>query len=380
MLQTGHGDWGSVPMTLQLVDKSRKAKPTMPTINSEVTYEGIMGTCHDDVVRFMVWACLLHGTAGHTYGANGIWQVNGRTVPYGKSPPGNDWGDTPWNVAMALPGSGEAGLAKKLLEQFEWWKLEPHNDWAKYAGAPEIKTGKWGNWIWYPEGDPAKDAPAAKRYFRKTFDLQVGPKSAVLGIAADDRFIAYVNGHQVASGTDWHNPQRVEIAQWLQSGNNVLAIEAENLPAPSANPAGLICTLSIDGEKPIRSDDSWRANQSADPHWLDKGFDDSQWKPAKVLGVYGMNPWGKFPQAMNYGPFTAAIGDEVIIIYVPQDKAIEVRLPNPHSKYTVEYFNPVTGFLDQTMNSTRSGDKPVAFSRKTEIDSPDWVLVLRKVK
>jgi hypothetical protein len=381
MLQTGHGDRGSIPMTLQLVEKSRQAKPTMPTINSEVTYEGIMGTCHDDVVRFMVWACLLHGTAGHTYGANGIWQVNGRTVPYGKSPPGNDWGDTPWNVAMALPGSGEVGLAKKLLEKYEWWKLEPRNDLAKYADTADIEPPSWGDWIWYPEGDPAKDAPAAKRYFRKTFYVASKAKPFWLWLSADDRFTAYINGHEVSSGTDWHSPHRVSAGQWLRLGRNVLAVEAENLPAPAgaANPAGLICSLKSEGfPGVIRSDGSWRVSQSADPHWLESGFDDGQWKPAKVLGAYGMNPWGQFPQPMSYGPFTAAIGDELRIIYVPQDKAIEVLGLNPGIGYHADFFDPVTGRLDETLAVGTQAGTGLKLQRPSACSSPDWVLIVQK--
>ncbi len=36
----------------------------------------------------MFWTCMLSGAAGHTYGANGIWQLNRRDPPYGKSPMG----------------------------------------------------------------------------------------------------------------------------------------------------------------------------------------------------------------------------------------------------------------------------------------------------
>jgi hypothetical protein len=383
MLQTGHGDWGSVPMTLQLVDKSRKAKPTMPTINSEVTYEGIMGTCHDDVVRFMVWACLLHGTAGHTYGANGIWQVNGRTVPYGKSPPGNDWGDTPWNVAMALPGSGEAGLAKKLLEKYEWWKLEPRNDLARYAEKRAVmQEPLWRNWIWYPEGEPSKDAPAAKRYFRKTFDLRT-PFPGELWVSADDRFTAYINGKKVLGGSDWHNPQHAAVGPMLHSGRNVLAIEAENLPAPAgaADPAGLICKMVIEPANglstAIRSDDSWRVSQSvAGQIWLDDAFDDSQWPHAKVLGDYGMAPWGKFPQLNSHGPFTAAIGDELRIIYVPSDRAVEVL--GLDGEYRAQAMDPVSGKMAMVGGASVKASWVIA--RPKGFDSADWVLVVRKVK
>jgi hypothetical protein len=355
----------------------------MPTIDSEVTYEGIMGTCHDDVVRFMAWVCLLHGTAGHTYGANGIWQVNGRTVPYGKSPPGNDWGDTPWPEAMALPGSAEVGYAKKLLEKYEWWKLEPHNEWAKYAEKKQNLKPTWGSWIWYPEGNPAQDAPAAKRYFRKTFDLAAKPASASLWVAVDDRFVAYVNGEKVSSGSDWHAAARVDVTKLLKEGKNVVAIEAENLPAPAgaADPAGLICDLQIDKEKPIHSDESWRVSQTVNgDDWRGEPFDDGVWAQAKALGRYGMGPWGKFSeQPSGYGPYTASIGDDLAIIYVPQDRAIEVRQPHGVGRYSMEFMNPVTGEVDGTRSSTRDGDKPFTISKPPSITSSDWVLVLRNV-
>ena len=130
MLQTGHGDRASIGPTLKLVHASRAAWPTMPTINGEVCYEGILGTCHDDVQRFMVWSCLLSGDAGHTYGANGIWQLNREGQPYGLSPHGGTWGATPWNEAMQLPGSRQTGLAKRLLETLPWQQFEPHPEWA----------------------------------------------------------------------------------------------------------------------------------------------------------------------------------------------------------------------------------------------------------
>ena len=134
MLQTGHGDRASILPTIDLVRRSRQAKPTMPTINSEVCYEGILGKCHDDVVRMVTWPSLLGGTAGHTYGANGIWQLNRKEQEYGKSPHGGNWGTTPWDEAMKLPGSRQVGEAKKLLERFEWWKFEPHPEWVGIDG------------------------------------------------------------------------------------------------------------------------------------------------------------------------------------------------------------------------------------------------------
>ncbi len=74
-------------------------------------------------------ACILSGAGGHTYGANGIWQVNTAKQPFGPSPHGRSWGDTPWDEAAQLPGSRQLGLAKTLLLRYPWWRLEPHPEW-----------------------------------------------------------------------------------------------------------------------------------------------------------------------------------------------------------------------------------------------------------
>jgi hypothetical protein len=132
MLQTGHSDRRSIPNTIRLIRGSRAAMPTLPVVLGEVTYEGILDTCFEDVQRFMVWSSFLSGTAGHTYGANGIWQLNRREQPYGKSPHGGNWGNRPWDDAMNLPGSRQVGLAKRLFEKFDWWKFEPHPEWASW--------------------------------------------------------------------------------------------------------------------------------------------------------------------------------------------------------------------------------------------------------
>lgn len=128
MLQTGHNDRASVPNTIQTVNESLAATPKMPVLIGEVCYEGIMEASRQQVERFMFWSSLLSGTAGHTYGANGIWQVNQRRKPYGLSPHGHSWGGPPWEVAAQLPGSGQLGLAKKLLTRYSWWKLQADPD------------------------------------------------------------------------------------------------------------------------------------------------------------------------------------------------------------------------------------------------------------
>ena len=74
--------------------------------------------------------------AGHTYGANGIWQVNTETQPYGPSPHGNTWGNRPWNQAKDLPGSSDSAIAKALLTRYPWWQFKSHPEWVEPAANP----------------------------------------------------------------------------------------------------------------------------------------------------------------------------------------------------------------------------------------------------
>ena len=129
MLQTGHGDRKSIPNTENLITGSLLKTPRMPVLAGEVCYEGILEASRQEIQRFMFWTCILNGAGGHTYGANGIWQVNTRERPYGPSPHGRSWGDVPWDVAARLPGSHHIGLSKGLLMRYEWWRFEPHPEW-----------------------------------------------------------------------------------------------------------------------------------------------------------------------------------------------------------------------------------------------------------
>jgi len=128
MLQTGHDDRRSVPNTVESVCRSLASSPKMPVLVGEVCYEGIQEASREEVQRFMFWSCILSGAGGHTYGANGIWQVNTPEKPYGLSPHGHSWGGPAWERASQLPGSGQLGLGKSLLSRYSWWRLEPRPD------------------------------------------------------------------------------------------------------------------------------------------------------------------------------------------------------------------------------------------------------------
>lgn len=129
MLQTGHSGYPTMSTTVQMLEESLAAQPALPVLVGEANYEGIMESSREEIQRFMFWTAMLSGAAGHTYGANGIWQVNGRETPYGASPHGTAWGNRPWDEAARLPGAEQLGVAKRTLERFDWANFAPHLEW-----------------------------------------------------------------------------------------------------------------------------------------------------------------------------------------------------------------------------------------------------------
>jgi hypothetical protein len=388
MLQTPHGQLSAVGPTVQTVQQSYADMPTMPVINGEAAYEMLSDSLPTQWTRQMFWLCMTNGAAGHTYGANGIWQCNRRGEPHGKSPHGGDYGHIPWDEAMKLPGSGQLGLGKKLFEKFEWQKFTPHPEWATYAETDGRLKPKWAHWIWAPEGDPTIDAPVGKRYFRKTFELPPGdaPSHGMLWISADDRLTAYVNGERVAAHTGTGTFISTDVSSKLKPGRNTLAVEGENLSAPvTANPAGLLANLQVqitNGKNlVVDTDISWRcANEvTANNKWTSADFNDSAWKPAMDLGPYGCKPWGTFAAATTYGPYSTGILDKVRIVYVPQSLSVRVKQPKENARYRVQAFDPTNGKLND-LGAVQPGAQSGGVIKKPDsIQSDDWGIVIQRI-
>jgi len=141
MLQTGHGDRDVLVPSMKVFNWSYAEQPTMPVLNSEVSYEMLLDKITAAPGRLVFWADMLSGAAGHTYGGNGIWQVNQPGQAHGKSPHGGNYGTISWQEAMHLPGSTQLSQGKQLIEQYDWQHFEPHPEWASLVladpGKPE---------------------------------------------------------------------------------------------------------------------------------------------------------------------------------------------------------------------------------------------------
>lgn len=352
MLQTSHGERQAVPGTIKAVRESFAAFPRMPVIDGEASYEMLNDSLPTEWTRRMFWLCMMNGAAGHTYGANGIWQCNRPGQPHGPSPGGGSgYGKIPWNEAMNLPGSRQLGLGKAFLQQFPWYRFEPHPEWA--VAKPKALLALDGcRWIWFPEGNPAKDAPAAKRFFRRSFVLPAGKvvARASLRVCADDWFAAGLNGRPVGTGDDWRYGKQFDgLSPLLKPGTNILTITAENKPtALPANPAGLLARLEVEfgGGETLRltSDAAWCSARVQVPDWESPGLDEQVCSKAQVIGNYGDGPWGRMQEpSVSCEPQAAGIADQIRVIYVQEDQQVEVRHLTAQATYRVSRFDPVRG-------------------------------------
>jgi hypothetical protein len=390
MLQTPHGQREAVPVAINAVRESYAATPVMPVIDGEASYEMLNDTLPTEWTRRMFWVCLMNGAAGHTYGANGIWQCNRPGDPHGASPWGGNYGRISWEEAMRLPGSRQVGLGKALLQQYTWQQFRPHPEWVAFAKESPLSLAGC-RWIWFPEGDPARDAPVGKRYCRRSFVLPEGKtvKEARLRVSVDDAFLARLNGQVLGTGEDWQVARQFsDLARLLKPGMNVLALVAENKPANvQENPAGLIACLEITFGAPggksevltIRSDGEWRWAKSEAAGWESGGFDDSAWAGAMVLGRYGDGPWGELGRSYNgvYGPQAAGIPGVVRVIYVPESEAIVVRTLGANTVYAASYFDPVTG-AKTALGEVHADGEGLWHCPPPADSGHDWVVILEK--
>jgi hypothetical protein len=214
MLQAGHSGHEVIPYMMGILQDELAREPRMPVFNSETNYEGILGGCYDDVQRFCFWACILTGACGHTYGANGIWQVNTSEQPYGPSPHGNNWGSRPWDEAMNLAGSANVALGKKILERYSWWQFEAHQEWVSPGSSAE------NYYLPYAAGIPGK----VRFIYMPRY--QWNQEMSVVGIEPGTQYKAtYINpssGQEYPQGTivpdengAWLAPTQPELRDWL---------------------------------------------------------------------------------------------------------------------------------------------------------------------
>lgn len=90
-----------------------------PFINIEPWYEGIHGRFDARAQRYAFYTSLLAGARGHTYGADGLWNMRTADDHFL-----SHWGTQTWQQASTMQGATQLGRGKIWFEQWPWWQLQ----------------------------------------------------------------------------------------------------------------------------------------------------------------------------------------------------------------------------------------------------------------
>ncbi|WP_257235969.1 hypothetical protein [Nostoc sp. 'Peltigera malacea cyanobiont' DB3992] len=196
--------------------------------------------------------------------------------------------------------------------------------WEKIPTSVErVDWSKQAQWI-------APQIPNYRFYTRNTFNLPDSATAGWLRISADNQFILYVNGRQVArensvlssslglgatrplpfqnvnesisytlratpsftlaSSNDWKLTAYVDLTRYLRPGKNVIALEIQK---GKTNPRVVVegAVYPTDDAIPISlstGETTWRVSNLSETRqslqWFDRDFSDENWPEAKVLG------------------------------------------------------------------------------------------------
>ena len=201
--------------------------------------------------------------------------------------------------AWSEPAMWTVGLLNPKDWQAKWigYDAEPDAPYVDKEKTDQLSLASI-KWIWFDEGEPAKNAPIGTRFFRRAVEIgsDKAIKRAIFRLMADNEAILFVNGHQAGKATGWQNEQILDITENLAVGENILAMAVANL-GDAANPAGLAGKLLIEFEDgqtiAISTDNSWKASKAEQNNWQKPDFDDDTWPGAKEIAQMGDSPWGQ---------------------------------------------------------------------------------------
>lgn len=186
-----------------------------------------------------------------------------------------------WWTVTVKDGSGKSVKAGETA----FWEMGlAKGDWkASWVGRPDPEKARvdttGAKWIWYPEGDPAKEAPEGDRLFRRTIHLAAPPTLARVGVVVDDTFELKINGKDVSKGRGWAAFNEADVKSLLRAGNNLIEVKAHN----GRGPAGLLLVLGVEtrgSSATFVTDGSWESS-----------IDGKSWKGAKEIRSLGDAPY-----------------------------------------------------------------------------------------
>lgn len=178
------------------------------------------------------------------------------------------------------------GNAVELSARDSW-----QGQWIGPAKLPDIDLQE-ASWIW--SNETRRDAsPGFRRDITTSDDARVASVTALF--SADNHYRLQVNGRILGGSSDWQHPRAIDLTPVWRSGANTILIHAKNNindgPSSAAGLIGKILISFADGRaQSIVTDADWRCLSSPTS---------STGQPARILGAYGMEPWGEIKTQTN---------------------------------------------------------------------------------
>jgi alpha-L-rhamnosidase len=230
------------------------------------------------------------------------------------------WRVQVWDQAGAPSAwSAAAQWSMGLLKPGDWkgkWIGLDETGIYHHPGSP-FQLLKPARWIWFDEGDPAKQGPGAQRWFQAEMNIPAGRtiRHATFVLGADSSFELTINGKRAGrNSSSAVMPEVLDVATGLKPGANLIVVAARN---DRNRPAGVIGALKVEfttGAPMLFS---------TGPEWKAANAESGPWSAVRDLGPYGMQPWGEvgfseehaLPARMVRKEFTVAAGLKQATVY-----------------------------------------------------------------
>ena len=184
---------------------------------------------------------------------------------------------------------------KTSLVEYSGWNTSNFDDsaWKTAKDLGEYGVSPWytnvaglakdtsAHWIWSP------DDKFGTVYFRCSVYI---PITADITMTADDTYSLYVNGTEIGKGYNWQETQTYTGIE-LAPGKNVIAVQASDVYKIAA---GLLADVKVNAVD-YSTNSNWKTSLTSSSGWTLPSYNDSTWKSAKNLGVYGVSPWYTTP-------------------------------------------------------------------------------------
>ena len=200
------------------------------------------------------------------------------------------WSDEKTVSAWSKPAKWSMGILSSGEWRAEWIGLDELN-------VTNVLSGT--SWIWFPEGNPAVSAPVETNWFRKEITIPANRKikRAIFQYTGDNECRGWIDDFDIGARNNFKTVKWNDISGRIESGKTYVFGFVGRNEGTNETPAGVVGLITIEftsGEPlVIKTDESWKVSKTFEDSWNKKGFDDSKWVAAKVIGPVGMEPWGE---------------------------------------------------------------------------------------